>query len=72
MKKKLISSRDDSRGKKVAATVTIIRGGEMTVRGRKQIAGWLRRQANFLERNGERMTEGFTARWTYGDKLKGR
>lgn len=62
-----IKSRDDSRGDKVAASLSILRGAEMTTKGRKQIAGWLRRQADFLEKKGDQMATRFTARWRYSE-----
>jgi hypothetical protein len=34
---------------KVAATVTIYRASDMTKKGRKSIAAWIRRQARYLE-----------------------
>ena len=65
MKTKQIKTKDDSNGEKVAAKVVIHRGGEMTKRGRKQIANWLRRQAAFLESHGDQMANRFTASWRY-------
>ncbi len=62
-----IKTKDDSNGEKVAAKVTIHRGSEMTKRGRRQIANWLRRQAAFLESHGDEMANRFTASWRYND-----
>ena len=45
MKTKQVKTKDDSSGEKVAAKIVIYRGSEMTKRGKKQIANWLRRQA---------------------------
>jgi hypothetical protein len=59
-------------GEKVAAKVTIHRGADMTKRGKRQIANWLRRQADFLESHGDQMANRFTASWRYSEcqKLK--
>lgn len=67
MPTKKISERRDSNGEKVAAKVVIYRGAEMTAKGRRQIAGWLRRQADFLEKKADRMANQFTATWRYSD-----
>ncbi len=48
-----------------AAIVTIRRPSEMTARGRKDIAAWLRRQARFLETHAHQMADRFTARYMY-------
>lgn len=50
---------------KTAATVTIHRAPDMTRRGRKNIANWLRRQANFLEFDYAELSRRYTARWQY-------
>lgn len=65
---KQIKTKDDSNGEKVAAKVIIHRGSDMTKRGRKQIANWLRRQAAFLESHGDQMANRFTASWRYSDE----
>jgi hypothetical protein len=62
-----IKAKDDSNGEKVAAKVVIHRGGEMTKRGRRQIANWLRRQARFLESHGDELAPRFTASWRYSE-----
>lgn len=61
---KKTAKRDDGYGKE-AARVVILRGSDMTLRGRRQIAAWLRRQAKFLERHGDELAPRFTARWLY-------
>lgn len=67
MPKQKISERRHSNGEKVAAKVIIHRGSDMTLRGRKQIAGWLRRQADFLEKKADQMADRFTATWRYDE-----
>lgn len=65
MAKEKIFAAQDSNGNKIAATVIIRRGADMTKRGRKQIAGWLRRQAAFLENHGDRMASRYIGTWRY-------
>ena len=50
---------------KSAAILTIHRAPEMSKRGRKAIADWLRRQADFLEHNADELSKRFTARYLY-------
>ena len=50
---------------KSAAIVTIKDAPNMTKRGRKQIAAWLRRQAGFLENHADKLSRRFTARYFY-------
>lgn len=50
---------------KSAAIVTIKDAPKMSRRGRKAIADWLRRQANFLETNADQLSNRFTARYLY-------
>ncbi len=50
---------------KSAAILTIHRAPAMSKRGRKAIAAWLRRQAGFLERNADELSNRFTARYLY-------
>jgi FixJ family two-component response regulator len=50
---------------KSAATVTIHRANDMTKKGRKAVAAWLRRQAEFLEQHGDQLAQRFTARYLY-------
>ena len=50
---------------KSAAIVTIKNADSMTKRGRKAIAEWLRRKAEFLEENGDQFSPRFTARYLY-------
>ena len=52
-----------------AAIFTIKRPADMTLRGRKQIAKWLRRQADFLEEAGDEMSDRFRARYMYRPSL---
>jgi len=48
-----------------AAIITIHRAGEMTKRGRRDIAAWLRRHAAHLERHGGKYSRRFTGRFLY-------
>ena len=51
---------------KRAATITIKSPGKMTARGRRDIAKWLRQQADHLVKHGKDYTEGrFTAGYNY-------
>lgn len=52
---------------KSAAIVTIKRAGDMTRRGRKAIAKWLRQQADSLEEHGDEYSDRFRARYLYRD-----
>ena len=55
--------RKKSKPDKSAAIVTIKDGPEMTLGGRRRIAAWLRRQAAFFERHGNKYASRFTARY---------
>lgn len=48
-----------------AAIVTIHDAENMTPKGRKQVAAWLRRQAKFLETHGDQLDKLFRARYLY-------
>jgi hypothetical protein len=50
---------------KSAAIVTVFDAPKMTKRGRKEVAAWLRRQAEFLEKDGEEYAGKFRARYLY-------
>ena len=50
---------------KLVAIVTIKKPAEMTKKGRKQVANWLRGRAVLLEKHGDLMASRFTARYTY-------
>lgn len=50
---------------KSAAVVTVFRADEMTPRGRRQIAAWMRRQASMLEKEGKNYAKRFTGRYLY-------
>lgn len=50
---------------KSAAIVTIRNASEMTKRGRKQIANWLRKHADWLEESGHHYSARFTGRYLY-------
>lgn len=50
---------------KSAAILTIKDAPKMTVKGRREIAAWLRRQAQFLEGHGPELANRFTARYLY-------
>lgn len=51
--------------KKAAAIVTIRRADQMTPKGRRAVAAWLRQQAGFLVRYGPQFSARFTARYLY-------
>jgi hypothetical protein len=48
---------------KVSACVTFTDAARLSPRGRKEIALWLRRQADGLIREGDNYAPGFRARW---------
>lgn len=48
-----------------AAIVTIYGAPRMNWEGKRKIARWLRRQADFLEKHNKELSERFTARWEY-------
>ena len=50
---------------KSASILTIFDAPNMTVKGRKAIAAWLRRQAGFLEKHGSELGPRFRARYLY-------
>ena len=50
---------------KSAAILTIKDAPAMTRKGRKDIASWLRRQAQFLEQHGQEFSHRFTGRYLY-------
>lgn len=50
---------------KSAATITIRRAADMSPKGRKAIANWMRRQARFLEKKADKLAARFTARYMY-------
>lgn len=50
---------------KAAAIVTIHRAGEMTAKGRRDIAKWLRRHAELLLEHGAQYSARFTGRYLY-------
>ena len=51
---------------KSAAIITIKAPSKMTKRGRRDIAGWLRKHADRLTRHGDEYTDGrFTGRYIY-------
>ncbi len=52
---------------KSAAVLTIKDAPAMTKRGRKQIADWLRKQADWLEKDGAVYADRFRARYLYRD-----
>jgi len=53
------------RTEKSAAVLTIRDAPQMTSRGQKDIAKWLRRQADFLETNAKDLSSTFRARYLY-------
>lgn len=50
---------------KTAATINIINPSDMTAKGRKEIAAWLKRQAQHLEKHGDQYAKRFRARYLY-------
>jgi hypothetical protein len=53
-------------GLKSAAVLTIKEPGEMHEQGRKDVAAWMRKQADFFEQYGEQYSNRqFTARYLY-------
>jgi hypothetical protein len=50
---------------KSAAILTVKDAPAMTKRGRRAIANWLRKQADFLEHDGKALAKRFTARYLY-------
>lgn len=50
---------------KAAAIVTIFDGANMTMRGRRDIAKWLRGRADLLETEGDNLASRFTSRYLY-------
>lgn len=50
---------------KSAAILTLKDAPLMNKRGRKNIAAWLRRQAGFLEKHADQLSNRFTARYIY-------
>lgn len=49
-----------------AAIITIKRPGDMTAKGRRDIAAWLRKHADMLVKEGKNYTTGrFTGRYFY-------
>ena len=50
---------------KSAAIVTIKDAPSMTKRGRRQIAAWLRKHADWLEQDGDKYSKRFTGRYLY-------
>jgi hypothetical protein len=48
-----------------AATFTIERAGEMTTEGRKDLAEWLRHQAEMLQAEGDKYSREFKAEYLY-------
>lgn len=54
------------RTERSAAIITIKKPGKMTDSGRRRIAKWMREQAQFLERYGNKMSDtSFRARYMY-------
>lgn len=48
---------------KSAAIITVRDADNMTTKGRKAIAAWMRQQADFLEQHGKEFSKRFTARY---------
>ena len=54
---------------KSAAIITIRDAEHMTAKGRREIATWMRQQADFLEQHGKEFSKRFTARYLYNEKV---
>lgn len=50
---------------KSAAVLTVFDAAKMTLKGRRDIAKWLQRQANTILTNSKRLSSRFTARYMY-------
>jgi hypothetical protein len=50
---------------KSAAIVTVFDVSRMTTKGRRAVAAWLRRQAHWVEKQGDQLARRFTARYLY-------
>jgi hypothetical protein len=50
---------------KSAAVLTVFDAPKMTAKGRRDIANWLRKQADFVLRDGASFADRFTARYLY-------
>lgn len=50
---------------KSAAVVTIFGAPDMSPSGRRAVANWLRKQADFLQKEGKVYAKRFTARYLY-------
>ena len=50
---------------KVAAYITVRRAADMTKRGRKRVADWLRKAADDLEKSGHEYSARFVTRYWY-------
>jgi hypothetical protein len=48
-----------------AAVITVFKANKMTKKGRREVAKWMRRQADFLEKEGYVFSARFTARYLY-------
>jgi hypothetical protein len=50
---------------KSAAIITVFDPANMTVKGRKAVAAWMRKQASFVEMHPKQLSKRFTARYLY-------
>lgn len=50
---------------KAAAIVTIFHASDMTSKGKREVAAWLRRQAKLLEQHAKELAGRYTARYLY-------
>lgn len=50
---------------KTAAIVTVFRAPDMSSKGRRRIVAWLRRQADVLEQEADKLARRYTARYLY-------
>ena len=55
---------------KSAAIVTMKNAPDMTRRGRKAVANWLRQNATYVEDYGDGLGKCFVTRYLYSDRVK--
>jgi hypothetical protein len=56
---------------KTAATIVVRRFADMTPEGRKAIVKWMRKQASWIDKYGDKLAVQFTARYYYEEGLYG-
>ena len=53
---------------KSVAVLSIRQASKMTKRGRRQVAAWIRKEADFLEEFGEQLSDNFRSRYIAKEK----